>query len=100
VVADPAERTRLEMSNESLKGLAQLPDDQAIALLRAWPLNPTHHMWHLLASRFGGPFLKTELVLRNPGRLPDIEAWPAVVPTDAPCPLPMLRAHLKTMQAV
>jgi hypothetical protein len=99
-VADPAERTRLAASYARLKGIEQLSDEKAAALLHAWPLNPTHHLWHLLASQFGGPFLKTELVLRNPGRLPDVDAWPAVVPADAPCSLPVLRAHLKTMQAV
>jgi hypothetical protein len=77
---------------------AHLGPYNATALFRK--KSPTHHLWHLLASQFGGPFLKTELVLRNPGRLPNIETWPAVVPPDAPCPLPVLRAHLKTMQAV
>ena len=57
-------------------------------------------MWHLLATRFGAPFLKTELVLRNPGRLPGVADWPTVVPPDSPCPLPVLQAHLETMRAV
>ncbi|PPQ26290.1 rhamnan synthesis F family protein [Rhodopila globiformis] len=98
-VADPTERARLEASNARLNGLTQLPNDQAAALLHKWPLNPTHHMWHLLVSRFGNPFLKTELVLRNPGQLPGVASWPAVVPPDAPCPLSVLHAHLKTVQA-
>nr|WP_294528655.1 rhamnan synthesis F family protein [uncultured Rhodopila sp.] len=97
--ADPAERERLAKSYHRLKGFATLPDDQAAALLHQWPLNPTHHLWHVLATRFGGPFLKTELVMRNPGRLPGVAEWAAVVPPDAPCPLPMLRAHLETMRA-
>ena len=53
----------------------------------------------VLATKFGDPFVKTELVLRNPGRLPGVEAWSAVVPPDSPCPLPMLQAHLATMGA-
>jgi hypothetical protein len=96
--ADPAERRRLAASYHRLKEFADLPDDQAAALLHLWPLNPTHHMWHLLATRFGGPFLKTELIMRNPGRLPGVAEWPAVVPPDAPCPLPTLRAHLEMMR--
>ena len=98
--SDPAQRKRLAASYRRLKGFATLPDDAAAALLRTWPLNPTHHMWHLLATRFGAPFLKTELVLRNPGRLPGVAEWPEVVPPDSPCPLPVLRAHLETMKAV
>jgi hypothetical protein len=98
--ADASERRRLAASYHRLKGFADLPNDQAAALLHLWPLNPTHHMWHLLATRFGGPFLKTELVMRNPGRLPGVAEWSAVVPPDAPCPLPVLQAHLKTMRGV
>ena len=98
--SDPAERQRLENSYRRLKGLTTVPDEQAAEMLHAWPLNPTHHMWHLLATRFGAPFLKTELVLRNPGRLPGVADWPAVVPPDSPCPLPVLQAHLETMRAV
>ena len=98
--ADPAERQRLAASHKRFQVLATLPTEEAAALLHAWPLNPTHHMWHLLATRFGAPFLKTELILRNPGRLPGVADWPAVVPPDSPCPLSVLQAHLETMRAV
>ena len=96
-VADPAERLRLMGSNARLRNLDRLPAAQAEALLHEWPLNPTQHLWHTLATKFSDPFVKTELVLRNPGGLPGVEAWPAVVPPDAACPLPVLRAHLQTM---
>ena len=98
-VADPDERRRLQGSSAKLAGLDQLATEQAAALLHEWPLNPTQHLWHVLATRFGDPFVKTELVLRNPGRLPAVAEWPAVVPRDSPAPLGMLKAHLKTMQA-
>jgi hypothetical protein len=98
-VADPAERRRLIGSNAKLRDLDRLPADQASALLHEWPLNPTQHLWHVLATKFGDPFVKTELVLRNPGRLPGVDEWPAVVPPDSPCPLSMLQAHLATMTA-
>jgi hypothetical protein len=83
-----------------LRELEGLPAEKATALLHEWPLNPTHHLWHVLATKFGFPFVKTELVLRNPGRLPGVSEWPAAVPDDAPCPLHVLRAHLTTMTAV
>jgi hypothetical protein len=60
-----------------------------------YPLNPTHHLWRVLVEGLGFPYLKTELVLRNPGKLADVEAWPEVVP---PAELPMLRAHLDLMR--
>jgi hypothetical protein len=99
-VADPAERACLSGSHAKLRELEGLPAEKATALLHEWPLNPTHHLWHVLATKFGFPFVKTELVLRNPGRLPGVSEWPAAVPDDAPCPLHVLRAHLTTMTAV
>lgn len=35
------------------------------------PLNPTHFFWRALVERFGVPFVKRELVLRNPQKIPD-----------------------------
>jgi hypothetical protein len=97
-VADPEERRRLMGSNVKLRGLDRLAPDQAVGLLYEWPLNPTHHLWHVLTTKFADPFVKTELVLRNPGRLPGVEAWAEVVPADSPCPLPLLAAHLRTIR--
>lgn len=59
-----------------------------------YPLNPTHHLWRVLVERYGFPYLKTELVLRNPGRLAGVDAWSEVVdsPTRA-----RLEAHLATL---
>ncbi len=98
-LADPAERQRLMGSNTRLRNLDRLATDQAAALLYEWPLNPTQHLWHVLATKFANPFVKTELVLNNPGRLPGVKTWSAIVPPDSPCPLPMLAAHLETMTA-
>ena len=43
--------------------------------LCAYPLNPTHHFWQLLLERTDFPFLKTDLIARNAGRLPGVERW-------------------------
>jgi hypothetical protein len=99
VLADPAERDRIKASNWRLRKLDRLSDEQVAALLDNWPLNPTHHLWHVLAARLDFPFLKTELVARNPGRLPGVADWPSVVPPDSPCHVQMLRAHLATLGA-
>jgi len=51
----------------------------AAAELWRYPLNPTHHFWRVLIRELGFPYLKTELVLRNPGGLPGLAAWPEVI---------------------
>jgi hypothetical protein len=58
------------------------------------PLNPAHHLWRVLSGPAGCPFIKTELVRRNPGGLPDVGTWPDLVPAGSPCPVAMLRDHL------
>jgi hypothetical protein len=47
--------------------------------LDRYPLNPTHHLWRVLVERFGFPYLKTELVLRNPGGIAGVERWPELL---------------------
>jgi hypothetical protein len=63
--------------------------------LDRYPLNPTHHLWRLLVEQFGFPFLKTELVLRNPGRLLGVEDWRELVDVDS-CNL--IEDHLRIMR--
>ena len=98
-LAEPAERARLAGYHPALRELEQLAPAAREALLLGQPLNPTHHFWHALVRRLGFPFLKTELIRRNPGRLPGIEAWPDLVSPDAPCPVPVIEAHLRVMDA-
>ena len=64
--------------------------------LSRYPLNPTHHLWRLLVERFGFPYLKTELLLRNPNGVPGIRDWPALVD---PTMHALIEAHLAQMQA-
>jgi len=64
--------------------------------LARFPLNPTHHLWRVLVERFGFPYLKTELLLRNPNRVPGIEDWPAL--TD-PATRALIAAHLVQIRA-
>jgi hypothetical protein len=44
------------------------------------PVNPTHHLWRALIEQAGFPYIKTDLVRRNPARLPGVEGWAEVVP--------------------
>lgn len=59
-----------------------------------YPLNPTHHLWRVLVEQFGFPFLKTELLLRNPNAIPGIATWRDLT---GPADLPLLEAHLQLM---
>jgi hypothetical protein len=48
---------------------------RGVDALRVYPLNPTHHFWRLLLEQTDFPFLKTDLIARNAGRLPGVERW-------------------------
>ncbi|MDO9709033.1 hypothetical protein [Paracraurococcus lichenis] len=98
-LADAAERAQLARSHPALAGLESLAPAAREALLLSQPLNPTHHFWRALVRRLGFPYLKTELIRRNPGRLPGVEAWRGLVPPAAPCPVPAIEAHLGIMDA-
>lgn len=62
------------------------------------PLNPAHHFAGLLVRRCGFPFLKTELVQRNPERVLDAVQWRDLIPADAPVSIPLLEDHLAAME--
>ena len=98
-LADREECGRLAASQERLNGLAVLPLEKAVQLLRDWPLNPTQHLWHVLVARCRAPFIKTELILRNPAHLQGVADWPAVVSPESPCPLVTLLDHLAAMKS-
>lgn len=59
-----------------------------------YPLNPCHHLWRVLVERMGFPFLKTELVRRNPGHLSGVEHWPELMTPEAAA---LIREHLAMM---
>lgn len=94
-LTDPQQRAYLE---RALPLWFAGADEAAVrARLFTRPVNPSHHFWRILAGPAGCPFIKTELVRRNPGRLPEVETWPDLVPADAPCPVEMLKAHLAVL---
>jgi hypothetical protein len=86
-LADPAQRADLH---------TMLPDSN----LAARPLNPTHHLWRSLIASPYCSFLKTELVQKNPGKVPNVERlWKSLVPENAPCGLDILESHLAASKA-
>jgi len=94
-LADPGQRAYLDRAIPLwVRGV-----DRAAArrMLMVRPVNPAHHLWWALNGPAGCPFIKTELVRRNPGRLPGIDAWPDLVTDGAPCPPEVIRAHLAAL---
>jgi len=47
-----------------------------------------------LVEGMGYPYLKTELIRRNPGKLPGVDHWREVVPA---AELPIIEEHLALM---
>jgi hypothetical protein len=66
------------------------------AALARYPLNPCHHLWRVLVERMAFPWLKTELVRRNPGKLPGVEAWASLMDAEQAA---LIRDHLAVMGA-
>lgn len=81
-LVDDTTRTRLGPRFESAESFAR------------YPLNPCHHLWRVLVARMGFPYLKTELIRRNPGHLPGVEEWPTLM---APEDAALIREHLEMM---
>jgi hypothetical protein len=96
-LSDPAELAQISGSHPLLREIEALPPKERAALLQAHPLNPTQHLWMALVRKLGFPFLKTELVRRNPGQLPNVDNWSQLVPQEAPCPAAVIRAHLESL---
>jgi hypothetical protein len=58
------------------------------------PFSPCHHLWRELVKGMGYPYLKTELIRHNPGKLPGVENWREVVPL---AELQIIEEHLAAM---
>ena len=81
-LANAETRTRIAPRYSSVEAFARVP------------FNPCHHLWRELVEGMGYPYLKTELIRRNPGKLPGVENWREVVPADE---LTFIEDHLAMM---
>ncbi|TDG30378.1 hypothetical protein [Paracraurococcus ruber] len=97
ILADPAESRRLMGLRPFAWAIGLPPAERDARLQRALlavPMNPTHDFWAPLIRRMGFPFIKTELVTKNPAAVPDAPDWESLVGPDAPCPAPLIAQHL------
>jgi lipopolysaccharide biosynthesis protein len=65
------ERPRRRRLNEQQRFAA----DMLNAVAHGIPLNSTHHLWDYLIAELGCPFLKRELLERNPVGVPALQRW-------------------------
>lgn len=65
------------------------------ALHAGAPLNPTHYFWDRLILRWGCPFLKRDLLQRNPVGVPMVLRWREVVAETGPYDVGMIVRHLQ-----
>jgi len=59
------------------------------------PLNPTHFFWYHLIGRMGFPFLKRELLEKNPARIPALPYWEREIKQVSDYDTDLIIRHLK-----
>lgn len=79
-----------------------LPGNPAEAAMMGWalhqrPVNATHAFWRELVEEMGFPFLKTDLLLRNPIGIDDAAAWRRVLTDRDGATNVIISSHLATM---
>jgi hypothetical protein len=61
------------------------------------PLNPSHQLNSVLLKHFKFPFVKTELVVKNPGMVPSAPDWRYFLTPESPATEAMIDDHLATL---
>lgn len=61
------------------------------------PVNPSHQLNSLLLKHFKFPFIKAELVVKNPGMVPSAPDWRYVITAQSPVTERMIEDHLATL---
>jgi len=59
------------------------------------PLNASHYFWEHLISRMGCPFLKRELLRKNPARIPGLVRWEEVIQRTGKYDTDLIARHLE-----
>ena len=61
-----------------------------------YPLNPTHYFWDYLITELRFPFIKRELLERNPVAIPLLANWATVIENSSDYPVRLIEEHLQT----
>ncbi len=65
------------------------------AVERGDTLNQTHYFWDYLIGEAGCPFIKRDLLLRNPVKVPYVNQWDAVIRRSSPYDPDLILRHLE-----
>jgi lipopolysaccharide biosynthesis protein len=66
------------------------------AIDQGTPLNATHFLWDFLIGEMGCPFLKRDLLQRNPVRIPGLLRWEEVIRSVSQYDTDLIVRHLET----
>ncbi len=75
----------------------QFAADIYTALSVGVPLNPTHFFWDHLIGRMGCPFIKRELLVKNPARVPLLPYWERAICQVSDYDTDLITRHLKQL---
>ena len=94
----PAARARLRALYPHLFRAVGTADGPGMArAMRRRPVNATHLFWRELVEEMGMPFIKTDLLLKNPLGLADALRWQAVLGPGDEAMRAMVAEHLAMM---
>jgi hypothetical protein len=96
-----------EVAGHVLQKLKTIPDDipeehksflkyVQSQIIRGRPLNPCHYFWETLISDFGSPFLKREVITKNPTGSPFNWRWGEVITRKSRYDPNLIVRHLQT----
>lgn len=94
-LAQLAARQRLAESDELLEEEERYLRQLAAAIAAGHTLNPTHAVWDVLVTQCGSPFIKRELLRRNPMGIPGLLGWEGMLPTASGVDMEAIRNHLQ-----
>ncbi|HEY0328620.1 MAG TPA: rhamnan synthesis F family protein [Rhodopseudomonas sp.] len=62
------------------------------------PVNPMQYFWDVLITDFGCPFIKKDLLSKNPAGIPFVEQWPAIIAGASDYDIGLIEKHLRSAQ--
>jgi hypothetical protein len=65
------------------------------AISKGIPLNPMHSFWDVLLAEFACPFIKRNLLGRNPARIRGLIDWAALLQKHTDYDIDLIYRHLK-----